>query len=225
MTSLATVPADLEGDWKCHARNISIAALGAIPVVGGSLATIFDKYLPDFVARRRDEMIERLAVEIHELQSRLTAESLASDEFLAVFVKCMRRAVEEHAEEKLVAFRAIILNTALPHASDFDEVTLFIRLVSDMTLDQIRILRLVADGDNMKGKDGLLLVTQALWPEADRDYLVACTTELLRYNLVLSGPARPHEHGGSATPGQNHRLTSLGVRFLAYITSPSRVVP
>ena len=68
---------------------------------------------------------------------------LGSDEFIAVFMKSFRRAMEQHLKEKQEAFRAIIINNAIAESANFDEVTLFIRLVSDLTVDQIRILQLL----------------------------------------------------------------------------------
>lgn len=196
-----------------HLRNISIAAASSIPVLGGPISVLLDKYIPSYVERRRNELMTQLAGDLTKLSKQMTSERLASDEFVAVFVKSFRQAMEEHLKEKLEAFRAIIINTALGESSEFDEITLFIRLVSDLTLDQIRILRLLRNQEFRENEEGLFLAVQNVWHEIDSDYLMACVTELLRYNLATSNPKNREVQG-------SHALTGLGIRFIEYITLP-----
>ncbi len=198
-----------------HLKNISIAAVSTIPVLGGALSVLMDKYIPNYVERRRIQLMEDLSKELEELSERITPERLASEEFASVFIRGFRRAMEEHLHEKIEAFKAIILNTAIAPSTEFDELTLFLRLVSDLTVDQIRILHLLQrDADIRKDKQGLFLVMKAAWPDADSDYLMACVNELLRGNLVTSNPKNKGEQG-------QHFLTGLGSRFVAYISTPT----
>jgi hypothetical protein len=198
-----------------HLRNISVAAVSMIPGLGSPLSMLMDKYIPSYVEYRRNELLTKLAHDLQELNDRITPERLASEEFASVFIKGFRRAMEEHLEEKLEAFRFIILNSAISQRSDFDELTLFLRLVSDLTVDQIRILKLLQNDEGIrKGSKGLFLVMREAWPEADPDYLMACVNELLRGNLVSSNPKDKKRQG-------QHLLTGLGKRFIAYISSPS----
>lgn len=196
-----------------HLRNVSVAVVSAIPLWGGPIAVLLDKYLPSYLERRRDEMLSQLSRDFIELSTRLSPERLSTDEFIAVFVKAFHRAMEEHIAEKREAFRAIILNTALSQDNQFDEASLYIRLVSDLTADQIKILRLLTH-EEFRGEDqGLYYAIQRVWPGIDSDYLKACATELLRYNLASSNPSEV------ATQG-HHFLTGLGHRFIEFISIP-----
>jgi len=198
-----------------HLRNIGVAAVSMIPVLGSPLSVLMDKYIPSYVERRRSELLTKLADDLQKLNGRITPERLASDEFASVFIKGFRRAMEEHLQDKLEAFRCIILNAAISQSSDFDELTLFLRLVSDLTVDQIRILKLLQnDAEIRKDEQGLFLVMKETWPEADPDYLMACVNELLRSNLVSSNPKNKESQG-------QHFLTGLGKRFVAYISDPN----
>jgi hypothetical protein len=197
-----------------HLKNVSIAAVSALPVLGGPLSVLMDKYIPSYIERRRSKLIEKISKDLQRLSKRITPEHLASDEFSSVFIKAFRRAMEEHLEEKLEAFRYIILNAAISNSSEFDEQTLFLRLVSDLTVDQIRILKLLQRKDKIhKDTEGLFKVMKKTWPDADPDYLMACVTELLRSNLVSSNPKDRQKQG-------QHFLTGLGKRFVAYISRP-----
>ena len=200
-----------------HLRNVSIAAISALPGAGGPLSVLLDKYLPSYVEQRRSQLLANLAADLRELSDRVTPQRLASDEFLSVFIKAFRRAMEESLEEKLEAFRGIILNTALSDSSDFDEITLFIRLVSDLTVDQIRILRLLHNDELTNEEQGLFQTMQKVWPEVDSDYLMACVTELLRYNLATSNARGRDVNTNNST---THAITGLGRRFVEYISLP-----
>jgi hypothetical protein len=200
-----------------HLRNVSIAAISALPVAGGPLSVLLDKYLPSYVEQRRSQLLAKLAAGLSELSDRVTPQRLASDEFISVFIKAFRRAMEESLEEKLEAFRAIILNTAISDSSKFDEITLFIRLVSDLTVDQIRILRLLHNDELANEDQGLFQTMQKVWPEVDPDYLMACVAELLRYNLATSN-ARGRDVNANSL--KTHAITGLGRRFIEYISLP-----
>lgn len=85
-------------------RNASVAAISAVPLGGGPLSVLLDKYLPGYVERRRQDLLAKLAFDLAELSNRLTPQRLASDEFIAVFMKAYCRAMEESLEEKRDAF-------------------------------------------------------------------------------------------------------------------------
>ncbi len=211
----------VNGERTEHLRNLGVAAASAIPIVGGPLSVLLDKYLPSYVEERRKRLLAQLSADMEDLASRITLERLGSDEFISVFIKGFRLAMEEHLQEKRDAFRAIILNTALSAGSCFDELTLFIRLVADLTVDQMRIVRLLReDWSSELDNAGLYQAAQQLWPGIDEDYLVACVTELLRYNLVTFSDKQQRL---IQEKKRQHSLTALGERFVSYVTLPAGI--
>lgn len=198
-----------------HLKNASVAAVSMIPLLGSPLSVLMDKYIPDFIEQRRMNLLNTLEKDLRELQDKITPEKLGSEEFSSVFIKSFHRAMEEHLQEKRDAFRYIILNTAISKNSEFDEITLFLRFVSDLTVDQIKILKFLQSNTAIKNNEhGLLIVMVETWPDADPDYVRACVTELLRDNLISSNPEDKEKQG-------QHYLTGLGKRFIEYISKPA----
>lgn len=206
-----------------HIRSVVVAATAGIPLLGGPIAVLLDKYLPDYVQRKRDAFLDQVGKELSEIEERLTPENLSSDEFLSVFIKATQQAMSEHSQEKVDCLRAIILNSSLEPTASFDERSLFLRLVHDLTEDQIKVLKAIyiAGGIPKDRYKSLLDYAVELWPEIDPDYLMACTTELIRYNFLSSGnQTRGEQAGLRESRPEMHRLTGLGERFVAYIISP-----
>jgi hypothetical protein len=206
-----------------HIRSAVIAVTAGIPLLGGPVSVLLDKYLPDYVKRKRDAFLEQVGKGLSEIEERLTPENLSSDTFLSVFVKATQQAIAKHSQEKVDCLRAIILNSALEPTASFDERSLFLRLVADLTEDQIKVLKAiyVAGGIPKDKYKSLLDYAVELWPEIDPDYLMACTTELIRYNFVSGAyKTRGEQVGLQESKSKMHRLTGLGERFVTYILSP-----
>lgn len=206
-----------------HIRNAVVASTAVIPLLGGPVSVLLDKYLPDYVQRKRDAFLEQVGKDLSEIEARLTPENLASDEFLSVFIKATQQAIAEHSQEKIDCLRSIILNSSLEPTGSFDERSLFLRLVHDLTEDQIKVLKaiFIAGGIPKDKYKSVLDYVAELWPEIDPDYLMACTTELIRYNFVSGAyKTRGEQAGLQESRPEMHRLTGLGERFVAYIISP-----
>lgn len=72
-------------------------------------------------------------------------------------------------------------------------------------------MRLLNEEEFRDDSSGLYQAVQRVWPDVDPDYLLACVTELLRYNLASSNPKDVETQG-------RHFLTGLGKRFINYIS-------
>jgi hypothetical protein len=200
---------------KEHIRNTLIATSASIPIAGGTLSVILDKYLPSELQRRKDNIIDSLTEDLENLKSEIDLIKLESPEYLTVFLKVLKRAVDEHHQEKIIAFRNILLNEAIAPSSEFDEITFYIRMVEDLTVDQIRILNLIYKNKlngscSTKGNINIYKDLEKIWPEIDKNYLLACVTELIssaKKDLKVKD-------------NKGHTLTDFGYRFVNHIFSP-----
>jgi hypothetical protein len=137
-----------------------------------------------------------------------------------VLFRSLRRAIEEHKNEKLVAFRNILINQAISNSDEFDEVSFYIRMIEDLTTDQIRILhyvyqRKLVGNCSENASLNIYKELKELWPTVDKHYLQACVTELIRFFIITSSTEvlkSKNEKG--------HALTDFGERFVKYIFSP-----
>jgi hypothetical protein len=206
---------------KEHTRNIVIATTNKIPVAGGFIDLLLDKYLPNEFERRKNDLIENFSNDLEIVKNKISLELFESPDFISVYMKLFRRAIEENRKEKIHAFRNILINSVTMNDVEFDETSFFIRLVSDLTIDQIRILHFCYNGWipehlGINKENNIYEVLGAIWPRLDEYYLQVCVNEIIRFNLI-SGSGKINNQFN--TKDKLH-FTSLGERFVKYIFAP-----
>ncbi|MBU0967722.1 MAG: hypothetical protein KKA54_15225 [Proteobacteria bacterium] len=216
-----------------HARTIVLAALNAVPIVGGSFATLVNAYIPERKHKRLLEFIEKVAQNVDELKDRVSNEYVATDEFAFLFERTFQGALDNYQKEKLDAFRAALLN-ALVAPADLNAETreLYIRLVNDLTPRHIRILRALIDPPGFDQAHGmrvgsgggmstsLISVLRKLFPEyaeAEIDYIVADLDSLALTRMHTALRTIMTDTGIHQLEG---RLTKFGQDFVLFITLP-----
>ena len=205
-------------------RTALVASASAIPWAGGPLAVVLDKYLPDELERRKDAFIKQIADDLKQLENKVGELALDSPEMMSTFIKILRHGLEEYRQEKLIAYRNILLNSAISLEAEMNERDFYIRLVDTFTIDQIRILHLLYMRDVkhslVLGEDNnIYSYVKEAWPSVDEYYIQACVTELMRFFIVSSATKLEKEKGD-----KGHSLTGFGERFISYIFSPVEMV-
>ena len=102
--------------------------------------------------------------------------------------KVFKSVVQEDKEIKKKAFRNVLLNAAMTIDNTVNENELYIKLLSDMTTDQIRILHLFYLRDIKKSiifNNVYSFITNH-WKNIDKAYRFALITEIIRYGLITS---------------------------------------
>lgn len=204
-------------------RNVCIAASAAIPVAGGSISVLLDKYLPNKIEERKQNILENIQTDLSRIDINVLENKLDNEEFYTVFLKVLNKSIANHRKEKLMAFRNIIFNDIISDEMAFDEVSLYIRLVDELTVDQIKILNLfyrtyVINDDKYKDimqRNSLNNIIRTIWSNIDEDYLMACTTELIRFQLLIG---RTESMKRSSIDG--FTLSRFGERFVKFIFNP-----
>lgn len=203
-----------------HIKNALIAASSAVPVVGGPIAIILDKYLPSEIETRKNDLIRKLSEDLEKIKDSIDPGKLESEEYLTIFLKILRRTMEDNRKEKTIAFRNILINQTISKSTEFDEVSFYIRLIEDLTIDQIRILHFIYKNKlygscSYNEELNIYQDIQKIWPTVDKHYLQACVTELIRFFIITSSKEvlkKKNEKG--------HALTEFGERFIKHIFSP-----
>lgn len=210
---------------KKHIKNLSIAATSSLPIIGGPISIIMDKYLPEFVEERREKLWEEINKQLLSLEKAGTQLDLNSQMFLSVFMKCFKLAIEEHEVEKITAFRNIIVNSALPRSNEFDETTLFMNWVREFTVDQIRVLKAIKHNEEIaynSNSSELYYILKQHFPYVPKDYLIMCAQELVGKNIIVYGNG--HRVRELKNPDQKvWFLSDMGDRFISFIESPKMV--
>jgi hypothetical protein len=105
---------------KDHLRNLVIAAVQAIPVIGGSLGTLLQEYAPNWKAERLQEFLQKLAEDFERMSGEVSAKAAATEEYGLLVEEVLRKVsqISNNEREKLRAYRAILLNTVRPNPPD-----------------------------------------------------------------------------------------------------------
>ena len=208
-------------------RNIGIASVAAVPLVGGPLSFLLDKYVPEENRRRQNVFVLKLSEDVEKLKDRIDVKNMETPEFKAIFMKLLSESIFEHREEKLGSFRNILLNVLIEdNIEKFDKAEFFARLVMDLMPDEIKILNIFyqLDVKNIKmfedqgGKRDIYPILMNLFNESDKEYIQALLNDCMRYNLISGSTRQTQKYGREGI-----FITELGVQFVQYIFEPSEV--
>lgn len=206
-------------------RNFCVAASAAIPIAGGTVSVLLDKYLPNKIEERKQKVLENIQNDLGKIDIEILENNLDNEEFYTVFLKILNKSIANHRKEKLISFRNILLNNLTAEYCAFDEISFFIRITDELTVDQIRILNVFYESDILRNERWILLLEKhggnlpklmsIIWKDVDEDYVMACTTELIRFWLIVSSNKNKRR-----TSINRFSLSQLGERYAKYIFSP-----
>lgn len=199
-------------------RNVGVSITSLIPVGGGVLSFFLDKYLPSAIEERKNDFLNKLANDMEKLPEDVIKKIYESKEFLSIVLKVFKSAIYEEQEIKINAFRNIIINTALSLDYETNEREFFIKLVMELTTDQIRILQLfyLRDYKNEISFTSVNKYITKMWRNVDKSYRFALVTELIRYGLMTSSIEMKRNKG------EGEHLSAFGERFIEFIFQPNQ---
>jgi hypothetical protein len=201
-------------------RNTLIATTSLVPVAGGILSFFLDKYLPSAVEARRSMFLTKVEEDLEKIPRKTIEEICNNPEYTSIIIKVFRNALEEDKIEKINAFRNILINATLTKNITFNEQSFYVKLITDLTIDQIRILHLFYLRDYKKtlmfgNENNLNRYLEGYWKDVDESYRFALVTELIRYGIITGS-----EKAQKANNGSGHYLSPFGGRFIEFIFSP-----
>ncbi len=202
---------------KDFARNIAIATSNLIPGVGGVLSVFLDKYLPNTIEKRRNDFLRKLSHDFERFSDDIIIKLSNDEKFHSLVLQVFKSVIQEHQAEKIVSFRNIIINSALSNISN--EVEFYLRLVEELTSDQIKVLHLFYLKDKKRTIDfkNINKYIDNNWTGIDESYRFALVTELIRFGLI-TGSQRSQEQ-----LGEGQHLSDFGMRFITYIFQPHEI--
>ena len=139
-------------ELRDHGRNIIIAALSVLPVVGGSISSLLSEYIPEWKEKRVLNFIRELGEKLEEVKDRINQEYLKTEEFAFLFEQTFLRVFRDHQEEKLKVYKAILINSCTKSNFDTSEKEYFLSLVDRLQGVHILILSLFFNPDSFMSK-------------------------------------------------------------------------
>ena len=128
------------------ARALTKGAGGAVPIAGSFLSEIVDLLYRQPIEERRQQWLREVAnalVDLGRRQHDLTPERLAENQqFITVLHRATEAAVKTHQDQKRALLRGAVVSAGLPTAPDLDKQLYFLRLVEELTVNQVIVLAL-----------------------------------------------------------------------------------
>jgi hypothetical protein len=146
-------------------HTLARAGISTLPVVGAPAAELFNSIIIPPLNKRREEWMESVATGLIELEKEVKGFSIASlsdnQMFLTIVSHATYVAIRNHEEEKLLALKNAVINTALTTSPDEDIRLMFINFVDSLTPWHLKILKLLHDSIGVLTERGL---GQPSWP-------------------------------------------------------------
>ena len=120
------------------------AAVSAVPVLGGPIASLLSDYLVTSADRSRDRALSMLADRLEALGDRIDAQAVDRDEFAELFKSCYLSIVWTHREDKLRAASGLLTNLLLrrgdPDKLSYTQLDHFSRCLDTLSGGAVEVL-------------------------------------------------------------------------------------
>ncbi len=225
-----------ESNMSDAAHMLAKAGLSIVPLVGGSIAELFEYIISPPIAKRRDEWVEGIAQQLKKLEEKVDGfrfEDIAQNEvFVTSFLQASQVAIRTHQREKREALRNAVLNAALRNAPGDDLQLMFLSYVDVFTSWHLRALKFLDELEKhalqYEAKhpgwnwDEPETVFKDFFPELQRQtvFYAQMLKELFDKGLTDLVNLRITVMMSNTRPYFRSRLTPFGKQFLEFITSP-----
>lgn len=222
------MPTNLKPTKADIAFSITKALAGLLPATG-MVATLVDEFIPSEVNKRRDSLLLKLERDFEELPERVK-EVLEKPFFISIFMQSFRSAMATEKEEKIDAYRAIILNTAIEENPDEDEIEVMVKITDSLTPLHIKLIKIFEDpprylAENPEAKErfgspsmgGIGQLIRACLPNYPQDLVNVAIRDINNSGIGngMDNAATMTESGMLAC-----RITDFGKRYIKLITLP-----
>jgi hypothetical protein len=201
-----------------HALIAGLAALQAIPTIGGFAATFISEYVPRKKQARVGEFVKDLARQLDAERERIDHEFVRSDEFEGMFEDVLDRVQQRKNEEKFEYWAALLGGMATnmrPPRADRDRM---IDTLDALRPSHLQLLHTIAT--TTKGRADLYMggvsdTLQWKFPDTPLEDLRRDWDDLARADVVQSYPSAMMTAEGAGN--LSVRLTPYGRKFLAML--------
>ena len=210
-----------------HIVNVFKAAVATVPFAGG-IASLMSDYIPSQRQKRLEEFAENITSELENFKEEVNENYILTDEFSFIFEKCFKGGVENYQKEKVIAFKAILINSLIDFDTTQNEKEYYLNLVDNLSLLHIQILSFMAfprDYIKLNGIDessisgGFSNFFPIVIPDVSLDNIKIAFKDLYNYGFLTT------DSGifGTMTSSQGwsllgDRVTKSGRRFIDFIT-------
>ncbi|QWU17379.1 hypothetical protein [Paenibacillus sophorae] len=228
---MSDIKKDLGNSSGDYVHSVVRTGLSAIPIIGGGASELFSLLIAPPVSKRRDRWLVKVAEGIEELKEKIhefDINSLAENEvFITTVLQASQIAIRNHQEEKLVALRNAVLNSAVGIDVEESIQLMFLSLIDTITPWHLRILKLfqnpsswtIEHNKQFYSLGSPVELLESAFPElrGRRDFYDVIIKDLNTQGLIGIDSLHIMMTGsGVMAP----RTTTFGNQFLTYISFP-----
>lgn len=129
---------------KDHALALVKAGVSAVPIVGGTIASLIGDYIPTATQKSIVKSIDILKARLEMLGNRVDTDNIKKDEFSELFKTCYLIMVRTHQEKKLQGAAELIANILLKEGDSdklsYTELDHFARCLDALSIGAIQVL-------------------------------------------------------------------------------------
>jgi hypothetical protein len=198
-----------------HALVVGMAALQAVPVIGGVLATFISEYVPRKKQERLVDFVQGLSREFVAEQERIDREFVRTRDFDRMVEDVLDRVQTVRNEDKLGYWAALLAGVATtdrPNASDRNRM---IETLDGLRPEHFRLLHVIATTNEPPPglyAGGVSSTLDWKMPDVPQDEARRLWNELARFDLVGSYPSGTMTASGAGNLAG--RLTPYGQGFV-----------
>jgi hypothetical protein len=221
------VPKSTTGDVM---HTLARAGISSLPAIGGPATELFNSIIIPPLNKRREKWMESVASGLTELEKGVAGFSITSlsenQMFLTIVSHATYVAIRNHEEEKLLALKNAVINTALTTSPDEDIRLMFINFVDFLTPWHLKILKLLHNPTEILTERGIglpsyssvsiLRLIQYAYPElrGRDDFLNQICRDLYNRGLIVTD-----SFGIGVGDFLVQRTSNLGNQFIDFISS------
>jgi len=216
------------GETKLQVASI---ALSAVPWVGGVLSNAANHYVSERKNKRLNDFLFELATDLESVKGRIDSAIINCDDLENLVENIFSNVSESIYQEKIYAFRSILLNFVLSQGSNYNEAAEITELIHRWQDRHIIILKILSNprtadrqmgnvvGDEVGFTTTIGRILKKLLPEWDDAQIERTWADLYKEGIVKS----PNTNSGISDLGikqLEYRLTEFGNKIVSYLTNP-----
>jgi len=184
--------------------SIDLLSIGgsAVPWIGGPMGVILSNISSERKYKRIYDVLAGVISDLNGFKSEASEQYVKTDEFEELAEKTLKKVAEERNSEKRDLFRKFLIKAIKFPSIDYNEQMRFIRILEEIQIDQLKILKILFEENHGAQLPSLLHRLPDMTREQVRDLIMhlnsLCITEI-------------------STKDGSIAVTEFGRRFVEYI--------
>lgn len=139
------VPAYLEKTpISNHIVNVVKAAISGIPIIGGSINSLVNDYIPNKKLKRLLDFTKQLSENIERFKDEIDEEFVKTDEFAYLFEQTYKLVLENYQKEKLDSLLALLVNSLRGQDLKADTTEYYLKKIETLSPLHLGLLRFLS---------------------------------------------------------------------------------